>query len=68
MDISMPNLNGIEATRRIRLFAPGVKIVVLTMHESSQMAKTAKEAGADRMIQKAAAEEQLIRAVNELMS
>jgi DNA-binding NarL/FixJ family response regulator len=64
----MPNLNCIEATKQIRKFAPSVKIVVLTMHDSSQVANAAKKAGADRMIQKAAAEEQLIRAVNELMS
>ena len=32
MDISMPNLRGLEATREIKVLNPGVKVLILTMH------------------------------------
>lgn len=66
MDISMPKMGGIEATKQIRRFAPHLKIIILTMHDSRQVAEIAKEAGADRVIDKSQAEEQLVRAVKEL--
>lgn len=66
MDISMPKMSGIEATKQIRKFSSDVKIIILTMHDSIQMEEIAKEAGANRVIEKSAAEEQLVCAVNEL--
>ena len=41
MDVSMPGLNGIEATRAIRKTQPGVKIVLLTLHESAELLRSA---------------------------
>jgi DNA-binding NarL/FixJ family response regulator len=37
VDISMPELDGLQATRQIREAAPSTKVVILTMHESDQM-------------------------------
>jgi len=41
MDVSMPGLNGIEATRAIRKAQPDVKIVLLTLHESAELLRSA---------------------------
>ena len=37
LDVSMPDLDGLQATRQIRDASPNTKVVVLTMHESDQM-------------------------------
>jgi DNA-binding NarL/FixJ family response regulator len=46
MDISMPELNGIEATRLLRDRCPGIRVVILSMHSSSEHVFRALEAGA----------------------
>jgi PAS domain S-box-containing protein len=46
MDINMPNLNGIEATRIIHREAPGVRIIGLSMHEEEERARDMIQAGA----------------------
>jgi DNA-binding NarL/FixJ family response regulator len=46
MDIAMPRLNGIEATRRFRKAFPVMKVLILSMHESSEYVYRALEAGA----------------------
>lgn len=47
VDISMPELDGVEVTRQIRKSLPDVKVLVLTMHESDQMIRRALDAGAN---------------------
>ena len=46
MDISMPELNGMEATRLLRDKCPGTRVVILSMHSSSEHVFRALEAGA----------------------
>jgi DNA-binding NarL/FixJ family response regulator len=46
MDFSMPNLNGFEATREIRRMLPRTEIIILSQHETPQMASQAFRAGA----------------------
>src|SRR5215472_2713391 len=46
MDISMPNLNGIDATREILRILPHTQIVVLSQHDSPEMMRQALHAGA----------------------
>lgn len=50
MDISMPVMNGIEATRQLRRLLPQTKIVILSLHDSEQIASQAKEAGANAYV------------------
>jgi DNA-binding NarL/FixJ family response regulator len=63
MDLSMPGLNGIEATRAIRKTQPGVKIVLLTLHESADLVRSAFRAGASGYLLKTDAEQELVKAL-----
>jgi DNA-binding NarL/FixJ family response regulator len=52
MDLSMPVLDGVTATRRITEEFPEVKVVVLTMHDDPQRTRAALEAGAKAYLTK----------------
>jgi signal transduction histidine kinase/ActR/RegA family two-component response regulator len=65
MDINMPKINGIEATRRIREELPCIAVVALSMHEDKSMIAAMKEAGAVTYIPKGGASEELSRAIRE---
>ncbi|HEY2990784.1 MAG TPA: response regulator transcription factor [Candidatus Binatia bacterium] len=52
MDLTMPRLNGLEATRRIKARRPDVKIIILTVHEEEAYRKAATESGADGFVLK----------------
>src|SRR5882724_9262971 len=66
MDVTMPKLDGLEATRKILNDCPETKILILTMHESDQMVRRILEAGARGYILKSDLAEQLVRAVREV--
>src|ERR1700732_4931331 len=63
MDLSMPGLNGIEATRAIRKTQPAMKIVLLTLHESAELVRSAFRAGARGYLLKTDAEQELGKAL-----
>jgi DNA-binding NarL/FixJ family response regulator len=67
LDVSMPVMNGLEAARHIRRVAPSIKILILTMHDSSQIASAAKEAGADGFLVKSDAAAKLVGSVKNLL-
>src|SRR5271170_6173255 len=67
MDVSMPGLNGIEATRAICKTQPGVKIVLLTLHESADLVRKAFRAGARGYLLKTDAEQELVRALTAVI-
>jgi DNA-binding NarL/FixJ family response regulator len=67
MDVSMPGLNGIEATRAISKTQPGVKIVLLTLHESADLVRSAFRAGARGYLLKTDAEQELVRALTAVI-
>ena len=66
MDVSMPGLNGLEATRMIRNILPDTKILLLTLHSSTELVRSAFRAGARGYVLKSDAEHELVRALNVL--
>jgi DNA-binding NarL/FixJ family response regulator len=68
VDIGMPELNGIEATRQIREAVPKTKILVLTMNESNQMIRRALDAGANGYLLKSDLTESLPKAVEAIVA
>jgi DNA-binding NarL/FixJ family response regulator len=64
LDIGMPLLNGVEATRRIRSSSPSTEILILTMHESDDLVQQVVSAGARGYILKDEADRVLIAAVD----
>jgi len=65
MDISMPFVNGIEATRIISSRFPETKVIVLTLHSDQPYADTALQAGACRFLTKDCGREILLQAIRE---
>ena len=63
MDIQMPGVNGIEATRRIVRTSPNIGIIVVTMFEDDSSVFSAMRAGARGYILKEAGEEEVLRAI-----
>src|SRR4051812_7508256 len=63
MDVAMPNLNGIEATRRILSDAPGTKVVALSVHTDRRYTAEMLRAGASGYVAKDGAFEELEQAV-----
>ena len=68
MDISMPNLNGLKATRRLRLDYPNLKILMLTRHTDDGYLQQLLEAGASGYVLKQSAPTELINAIRTIAS
>jgi DNA-binding NarL/FixJ family response regulator len=66
IDISMPDLDGLQATRQIREVAPRTSVVVLTMHESDQMVRRVLDAGALGYVLKSDLAAHLVKAVKDV--
>ncbi len=66
MDISMPELNGLEACRRIMAKTPGSRIIVLSMHTEREYVVEALKAGAKGYIQKMSAFKTLVGAIRSV--
>ena len=66
LDFSMPELNGLEATRRIRQAAPEIEVLIFTMHGSEELIREVLDAGARGYLLKSDAARQLIPAVESL--
>jgi two-component system, NarL family, response regulator NreC len=68
MDISMPDLNGIEATRQILNESPGIKVIALSMHSDSLFVLNMFKAGASGYLLKDCALEELVKAVRTVLN
>ena len=66
LDISMPRLGGIEATRLIKSSHPEVKVLILTMHNRREYVNQARLAGAEGYLLKDGVEKELLPAIEAL--
>ena len=66
VDITMPDMDGLEATRRIRDIARETQVLILTMHESDQMVRRVLEMGARGYVLKSDMAAHLVQAVKDL--
>lgn len=67
LDLSMPELNGLDATRRILAARPETRVLILTAHESEQLVREVLAAGARGYVLKSDAGRILVRAVEALL-
>ena len=63
MDVNMPGMNGIEATRVIKSAKPGVVVIGLSVQNAGQVATAMKDAGASDFLNKEAAVEDLYQTI-----
>jgi len=68
LDITMPSLNGLDATKQIAKVSPSTKVIILTVHDSDQLIPKVLDAGARGYILKADAGRDLITAAKALLS
>jgi len=66
LDITMPELNGLDATRRILKVCPRTEVLILTVHESEQLVREILQAGAHGYVLKSDAGRDLVAAVESL--
>lgn len=67
MDITMPKLNGLEATRRLKAERPHTKVIILTMHNEEAYRQAAQECGADAYLLKDAIIADLLPTIRRLI-
>jgi len=67
MDIAMPGMNGLEAARRILRLLPRTEVLILTMHDSEQVAHDVLQAGVRGYVLKSDAGRELLTAVESLL-
>jgi DNA-binding NarL/FixJ family response regulator len=68
MDINMPNMTGLEATRQIKANDPQIKILTLSVHTDNELVAKMIEAGASGYIPKSCAVEELVNAIRTVMN
>ena len=67
MDIVMPRIDGLEATRRIKAVQPETKVIILTIHDEELYRKAARESSADAFLLKETVMAELIPTIGALV-
>jgi DNA-binding NarL/FixJ family response regulator len=67
MDITMPRVDGLEATRRIKALQPDTKVIIVTLHAEEPYRQAARESGADGFLLKKALMGELIPMIRRLV-
>jgi DNA-binding NarL/FixJ family response regulator len=68
LDITMPGMSGLEAALRINKLGLRSKILIFTMHESDQLAKEVRDAGARGYVLKSQAARDLVQAIERILA
>jgi DNA-binding NarL/FixJ family response regulator len=68
MDVSMPELNGLQATEVLKRSLPGTKILILTRHADGSYVRRLLRAGANGYVLKQSAAEELVRAIRRTVA
>jgi DNA-binding NarL/FixJ family response regulator len=68
MDVSMPELSGVEATERLTRSRPGTKVLVVTRHADRPFVQRLLESGASGYVLKRSTSEELVRAINRIVA
>lgn len=63
MDVSMPEMDGIEATRRIKAELPDIRVIGLSMHTDEHISQLMRDAGAEAFVAKTASSAELLKAI-----
>lgn len=66
-DISMPGIDGVEVTRRLRARSPGVRVMILSIHAEASWVRAAFQAGARGYLAKTSAPDEIELAVREVL-
>lgn len=67
MDVSMPELTGLEATRRIKDQVPDARVLILTMHDTRRVVEQVLQAGAVGYLLKSDTSRELVQAIESLL-
>ncbi|QKK19674.1 response regulator [Rhizobium indicum] len=67
LDIRMPRMDGLAATREIRRVSPGTRVMIITMHDSLDYLEAAIEAGATGYLLKDASREDILRTIRRVL-
>jgi len=68
LDISMPNMGGIETISRVKAAFPGLKVLIVSVHRESEYVREARSAGADGYILKENVSTELFPAIEKIRS
>src|SRR5215467_8516582 len=68
LDVSMPEMSGLEASARMRRMGLNLPVLIFTMHESERMAAEIRQAGAQGYVLKTQAARDLVQAIDTLLS